>query len=395
MPNIRLENIFQYTINTTVDYKFKTICYLLNMEPATTTAQHIQAISNTLKIEFTSDIKRHMTQVINDMAKGTIAESIMTLDTPLGGIQLILLAFELSSTTEYEKRTKLRETGGHIYYSLKKNDMRNINLVLDDPYAITYIIDGFLINMYAGASKKELTSKPPNNYAMNIVTGTKNISGVKKSIAERIVLAKGLYLAKDLRKYKDNTELIQYIKNLAGNMDLPIKIADHSASGHILTYSGPGNSNKNICLVANDYNAVLPALITILSCAKLRVNVNLVVITGTVAPKQVLAPNPTTKVALRLVGNNDTIALETVAKQFPDYLIMLLSITESNTINATTKGTSRLANMIDKIISIGKNEGIIISKLKAPLEKTGIKYIDLHISGELSTFLLINVMLDA
>ena len=296
---IALENVFQYSIRPKINIDFKTCCIVLDKNKLDTSAKYIiQAFKKYISTEIIQnvDVTTYLKDVSSKLKSGDIEESHVTLQVTGGDknnrgmLNIILLTYDsesIKSKSLYRFNESLRGVGGHIYHSLHKNELRNINLIVpsdmkgnhvhdSEREIILKVLEGFLLAMYSfnkyksSDGKKELpefrdqvlntvmlhgnkTKKAglvmggavenkqskkvkqvhhpkikrenPNNYAVAIISKDPKL---QNDIGHLVTIIKGVYTCRDLINEPGNilttTSMGDYLKKMIVEYKIPVEI---------------------------------------------------------------------------------------------------------------------------------------------------------------------------
>lgn len=324
---IQLENVFQYSIRPIINLEFKTCCMILDKSKLSkpTYIQQVFKKYVNKEIDKTPVVLEYLKDVSTKLHSGDIEESLVTLQLVNGSesnmVNIVLMTYDTSIIDEksmYRFNENLRGIGGHICHSLRKNELRNFNLIvptetLGDKHVNTValkILEGFLMAMYSfkkyKTTEKELPqfrdqilntlttgtkkvnaqihkkmgirggsvektkkrtgpiikSKNPNNYAVAIISDSK---ALKKRVEQLVTIIKNIYMCRDLINEPGNVlttaSMGTYLKKLIDDYKLPIDIEIHDRDAckklgmGLLVAVGEGNNpDRQSGLIILKYN---------------------------------------------------------------------------------------------------------------------------------------------
>ena len=161
---MELENVFQYTVMPNINMDFKTCCVIIDKNKLNDNGTYmIQTFKKYInhEIENNTAVLTYLKEVNNKLSNGEIEESHLTLQVIVQGresmVNIILLAYDtelLKTKSLYRFNESLRGIGGHICHSLRKNELRNFNLIVtentiqNEEYLLK-VLEGFLLAMYS------------------------------------------------------------------------------------------------------------------------------------------------------------------------------------------------------------------------------------------------------
>lgn len=295
---MELKNVFQYTIRPDVNMAFKTCCIVLDKTKLDLRGKYI---IHTFKKYINSEIENntgiitYLKEVNAKLLNGEIEESHLTLQIIVQGresiINIILLAYDtelLKAKSLYRFNESLRGIGGHICHSLRKNELRNFNLIVSEPEYLLKVLEGFLLAMYSfkkyktvantddtihvtkgkktdlsefrdqvlntirladskskkakptgGANPKtkkrnmlqqqpKIKSANPNNYAVTVISNKVSVSVLQKQIGNLVTIVKSVYMCRDLVNEPGNilntVSMGEYLKNVISEHKIPVDI---------------------------------------------------------------------------------------------------------------------------------------------------------------------------
>lgn len=266
---INLDRIFKYSVRPELDVEYKTTCILLDVNNPVNLESYM---SKLIKQPLSAQIKTALVDMAIGFKNNKLTESMLTLE--LGNpiqhmMNFIFLKFDsglINTRSLYRFLESLRELGGHIYYSLSKNELRNFNFIMPAGIKVAKyllcVLEGFLMAMYSfkkyksvgkpkvpefkdqvlnsvklgkgglrillkgGATKKArmhpvIKSANPNNYAVNIVYPGSNESKIKSlmlDIGRLVTIMKSIYMCRDLINEPGNILTTSSITNIIPKM---------------------------------------------------------------------------------------------------------------------------------------------------------------------------------
>lgn len=313
--SINLDRIFKYSVQPELNIEYKTTCILLDVNNP---VKLETVMSKLINQPLSTQIKTALANTESGFKANKITESMLTLELQNPVPHMMNFVFLKYDTGLINKRSlyrfleSLRELGGHIYYSLSKNELRNFNFVMLAGIKIAKyvlcVLEGFLMAMYSfkkyksakqnkipefkdqvlnsvkgsmhrllkgGATKKArmhpvIKSTNPNNYAINIVfsgASESKIKGFMLDIGRLVTIMKSIYMCRDLINEPGNILTTSSITNIIPkmvkdyNVPLDIKIltaADCKKLGMgLLVAVGSGSdAERQSGLVILTYNGV-------------------------------------------------------------------------------------------------------------------------------------------
>lgn len=244
---INLDRIFKYSVQPELNNEYKTCCILLDVNNP---ANLETVMSKLIKQTISAQIRTVLANTESGFKNNKITESMLTLELGIPVphmMNFIFLRYDsglIDTRSLYKFLESLRELGGHIYYSLSKNELRNFNFIMPGLKVTKYlfcVLEGFLMAMYAfkkykstkqakipefkdqvlnsvkvkggvrillkgGATKKArihpiIKSANPNNYAINIIyhgVSVSKIKGLMLDIGQLVTIMKSIYMCRDL-----------------------------------------------------------------------------------------------------------------------------------------------------------------------------------------------------
>ena len=166
---MELENVFQYTVRPDINMDFKTCCIVLDKTKLDTQGKYIIQIFKkyiNAEIENNTTVLSYLKEVSAKLSSGEIEESHLTLQVIDQGresmVNIILLEYDtelLKTKSLYRFNESLRGIGGHICHSLRKNELRNFNLIVTEPEYLLKVLEGFLLAMYSFKKYKTVDDK--------------------------------------------------------------------------------------------------------------------------------------------------------------------------------------------------------------------------------------------
>ena len=294
---MELENVFQYTVRPDINMDFKTCCIVLDKTKLDTQGKYIIQIFKkyiNAEIENNTTVLSYLKEVSAKLSSGEIEESHLTLQVIDQGresmVNIILLEYDtelLKTKSLYRFNESLRGIGGHICHSLRKNELRNFNLIVTEPEYLLKVLEGFLLAMYSfkkyktvddkdnttrvtkgkktelpefrdqvlntirlvdskskktkttgGANPKTkkqniLQTHPkvkranPNNYAVAVISD-KTTGNLQKEIGHLVTIVKSVYMCRDLVNEPGNilntSAMGTYLKKVISEHKIPIDI---------------------------------------------------------------------------------------------------------------------------------------------------------------------------
>lgn len=298
MKYMELENVFQYTVRPDINMAFKTCCIVLDKTKIDTQGKYITQIFKKYinhAIENNTAVLSYLKEVSDKLASGDIEESHLTLQVIDQGresmVNIILLAYDtelLKTKSLYRFNESLRGIGGHICHSLRKNELRNFNLIVTEPEYLLKVLEGFLLAMYSfkkyktvagddsaihvskgmktelpefrdqvlntirltdskskkakhigGANPKTkkqniLQTHPkikranPNNYAVAVISDKAAGAVLRKQIGHLVTIVKSIYMCRDLVNEPGNilntSTMGTYLKKVISEHKIPVDI---------------------------------------------------------------------------------------------------------------------------------------------------------------------------
>lgn len=286
---IELENVFQYTVIPNINMDFKTCCIIIDKNKLNDDGTYmIQTFKKYInhEIENNTAVLTYLKEVNNKLSNGEIEESHLTLQVIVQGresmINIILLSYDtelLKTKSLYRFNESLRGIGGHICHSLRKNELRNFNLIMsyenetEESYFLK-VLEGFLLAMYSfkkyktveattkkglpefrdqvlntirqvdsktkkvhgGANSKtkkatignpKIKSTNPNNYAVAVISDGSS-DKLQKKIGNLVTIIKSVYMCRDLVNEPGNIltthSMGDYLKKMISKYKIPIDI---------------------------------------------------------------------------------------------------------------------------------------------------------------------------
>ena len=315
---INLDRIFKYSVRPELDVEYKTTCILLDVNNPVNLETYM---SKLIKQPLSTQIKSVLADMVLGFKNNKLTESMLTLELGVPKshmMNFIFLKYDsglVGSRSLYKFLESLRALGGHIYYSLSKNELRNFNFVMPAGIKVAKyllcVLEGFLMAMYSfkkyksvgkpkvpefkdqvlntvkggkgririllkgGATKKSsvkpvIKSANPNNYAVNIVFSGSSESKIKSlmlDIGRLVTIMKSIYMCRDLINEPGNilttSSITTIIPKMVKDYNVPLDIKILTAAdckklgmGLLVAVGSGSDAERQSGLVILTYNGV-------------------------------------------------------------------------------------------------------------------------------------------